>query len=107
MLRIRAMDAGSRCAVRVGSGDRQRQLLRRDRPVSSHHPRGHAQLLLPEDVTGEYVGYAEDHAEDAGGDDDPPVGGAEGYLGCGILLKGWEKHLLFIIISTGLNMHYE
>lgn len=87
MLRIGAMDAGSRCAVRVGSCDRQRQLLRRDRPMSPHHPRGNAQFLLPEDVAGEYIGYAEDHAEDAGGDDDPPVGGAEGFLGGGFLVQ--------------------
>lgn len=87
MFRIRAMDTRSRGAPRTRSRHRERQLLRRDGPVRPHHPRGDAEFLLAEDVVCEDVCNAEDHAEDARGDDDAPVGGAEGFLGCGFLVE--------------------
>lgn len=87
MSRIRAMDTGTRRAPRTRTRNRQRQLLCRDGPVRPHHPRGNTQFLLAEDVVCEEVCDAEDHAEDTRGDDDAPVGGAEGFHGGGFFVE--------------------
>jgi len=48
--------------------------------VRAHLSRGDVERLLPEAVAGEDVDDAHDGDEDAGGDDEAPVGVAEGFF---------------------------
>lgn len=85
ILRIGSMNARRRRRHhRHGHGQ---SLLRGHGSVGSYLSGRDAEFSLAEDVAGEDVCDAEDYDDDAGGDDDAPVGDAEGFLGGGFFVE--------------------
>ena len=66
---------------------REGQFLGRRGSVGAHLAGGDTEFLLAEDIACEDVDDAEQNREDARGDDDAPVGGAEGFLAGGFFVE--------------------
>ena len=55
--------------------------------MCAHFPCGDIEFSVAKDVIGENVCDAEDQHQDTAGDDDPPEGCAQGFLGCSLLIQ--------------------